>query len=252
MSPKQLSLPFPPMPTPPAGRHAAAVLLRLSLEARIGEAVHLTVTDNLQTMISVRRRPDGAHALRVHHMFLGADAATVKLLARYVERRDARTSRELGRFIAAHRHLLDTRVRRTLPPILRTRGRWYDLGEIFADLDRQHFGGVRARITWGMVRRGRRRRSLKLGSYSVEDRLIRIHPVLDQPFVPRFFVEWIVFHEMLHDVVGVAEENGRRSYHPPEFRERERAFEHYERARAWERQHLDLLLRSVPAPARPR
>ncbi len=28
-------------------------------------------------------------------------------------------------------------------------------------------------------------------SYSVEERLIRIHAALDRPFVPRFFIDWI-------------------------------------------------------------
>ena len=37
-----------------------------------------------------------------------------------------------------------------------------------------------------------------MGSYSVEDRLIRIHPTLDRPDVPRYYVAWIVYHEMLH------------------------------------------------------
>ena len=81
-----------------------------------------------------------------------------------------------------------------------------------------------------------------MGSYSVEDRLIRIHPSLDRPDVPRYFVEWIVFHEMLHQVFDIPKVNGRRRFHTPEFLERESQFEHYERARRWERRHLDHLL----------
>jgi hypothetical protein len=245
-TPKQLALPFPAEPTPAAARLLAADRLRLWLEARLGEAVHLTVTDNRHTMISVRRRPDGVHALRVHHMFLGADAGLVKHLARYLLQRDARSSREIGRFIASQQHLLREGEARRRPPLLRTRGRYHDLQEIYGEINRRHFeGAVGARITWAVVRSGRRRSSIKLGTYSVEDRLIRIHPVLDQAFVPRRFIEWIVYHEMLHDAVGVRVVDGRRLFHSPEFRLRERAFEHYAEARQWEGENLDRLLRGI-------
>ena len=81
-----------------------------------------------------------------------------------------------------------------------------------------------------------------MGSYSVEDRLIRIHPALDRWFVPRYFLEWIVFHEMLHQVHDIPVVGGRRQFHTPEFLAEEKQFEGYERARAWERENLDRIL----------
>src|SRR5262249_27102696 len=89
----------------------------------------------------------------------------------------------------------------------------------------------------------RRRKSIKMGSYSADSKVIRIHPALDQSRVPRYFVEWIVFHEMLHDVYRTRKlENGRRCVHPPEFLAHERRFHDFKRARAWENENLDLLL----------
>jgi hypothetical protein len=81
-----------------------------------------------------------------------------------------------------------------------------------------------------------------MGSYSVEDRLIRIHRSLDRAFVPRFFVAWIVFHEMLHQVHDIRVKNGRREFHSKEFLADEQQFEHYDQAKGWERRHLDALL----------
>ena len=81
-----------------------------------------------------------------------------------------------------------------------------------------------------------------MGSYSVEERLIRIHRALDRAFVPAFFVEWIVFHEMLHQVHDIKVKNGRREFHSRAFLADEARFEHYHEARAWERRHLDELL----------
>ena len=86
-----------------------------------------------------------------------------------------------------------------------------------------------------------------MGSYSADSRVIRIHPALDQPGVPRYFVEWIVFHEMLHHLYRArAASDGRRCVHPPEFVEHERRFHAFHRAQAWEASNLDLLLDPHP------
>jgi hypothetical protein len=60
--------------------------------------------------------------------------------------------------------------------------------------------------------------------------------------VPEFYVAAVVFHEMLHQAVPAREAHGRRIVHGPEFRRRERAYPDHERAKAWEEQHLTLLL----------
>jgi hypothetical protein len=91
-------------------------------------------------------------------------------------------------------------------------------------------------------RRRRPRRSIKMGSFSVEDRVIRIHPALDQTAVPRYFVAWIVFHEMLHGKHEVTRVGGRRCFHTKEFLADERTFQHYQRAFAWEKRNIDRLL----------
>ena len=82
-----------------------------------------------------------------------------------------------------------------------------------------------------------------MGSFAVEDRIIRIHPALDQDCVPDYFVAWIVFHEMLH---GKHEVQARERPPPLPQRgvpRRGAQFPEYERACAWEKQNLDRLLR---------
>jgi hypothetical protein len=62
-----------------------------------------------------------------------------------------------------------------------------------------------------------------------------MNPLLDRRTVPRFFVEFIVYHEMLHADIGVETRNGRRRVHTWEFRRRERLFREYARAISWEK-----------------
>ena len=76
-----------------------------------------------------------------------------------------------------------------------------------------------------------------------DEQLIVIHPSLDQAFVPEYYVAWIVFHEMLHDVYGVEQKRHRRVVHPPEFGVLEQSFPDFARAKDWEAHNLDRLLR---------
>ena len=65
--------------------------------------------------------------------------------------------------------------------------------------------------------------------------MIRINPVLDRKTVPRYFVAFIVYHEMLHASLGALLKGTRRNVHSREFRKREKLFKDYENAMAWER-----------------
>jgi hypothetical protein len=223
---------------------------RARLEDRI--AAHLTkgrlalaITDNCYTMIAVKRGR-GTYRVRLHHMFLAAEPVVVRALARYIADNDRRASGLLGRYIDEHQANI-RREERKAPPrlVIETRGEVHDLKAIFDELNARFFGGtIQARITWGGTRqrRPRRHNSIKMGSYSVEDRLIRVHPSLDRPFVPRYFVDWIVFHEMLHQVFAIPVVHGRRQFHTRRFREAEARFPRHAESARWEKQHLAQLL----------
>lgn len=231
-----------------------------SLERRIRAhlqrgRVSVTLTDNRYTMISVRRiaakehraralKRERRYEVRLHHMFADADPVITRALAHYIADNDPDASRLLGDFIDANAGHVRGRARRTPTQLIFTAGEHHDLRSIFDELNDRYFDNkIDAAITWGArTGRPRRRNSIKMGSYSVEDRLIRIHRSLDRAFVPRFFVAWIVFHEMLHQVHDIRVKNGRREFHSKEFLADEQHFEHYDQAKSWERRHLDALL----------
>ena len=135
------------------------------------------------------------------------------------------------------------------PPAERPSGAVYDLREMADELLATEFlrvvfplGGPPA-VTWG--RRGRARRQIQLGSFDPETNTVRMHPVLDQEAVPRFFVRYVLFHEFLHAALPTPRpERGRAVHHGPAFRRRERAYPEYERALAWQEANLRRLLRS--------
>jgi len=221
----------------------------LRLQRRIGAHMRgdlrVTVTDNRYSIISVKRGK-GRFEVRLHHMFVDAEPGIVRALARYICGNDSEASSLINRFIDTNqdkiRHSLPTRPRKVS---LNPQGQFFDLEEIFNSLNQRYFGGrISAQITWGRRRQGspRRHGSVKMGSYSLEERLIRIHCSLDRSFVPRFFIESVVFHEMLHQEHVIPVVNGRHHFHTPAFRSHERTFEWAEAAKRWENENLSRLL----------
>lgn len=244
--PDRLAAPYEaliPRSTPRLYVHEGA---RQALERRLEAAspvpVSLAITDNRHSIIS-HSWHGGMLRARVHHMFLDAPIAIQHALVRYVTQADREASIALGSFIEARSDRLARRAGRR--PLV-TKGKHHDLLALFADVNERYFGGtVNALISWGRrVRREGPRFTIKLGSYDENERLIRINPALDRPWVPRYFVAFIVFHEMLHHVIPARRGERRRELHPPEFRDRERTFRHYERALVWEKKNLGRLLRT--------
>jgi hypothetical protein len=131
-----------------------------------------------------------------------------------------------------------------------------NLREIADDLNQRYFAGrLTAGITWGRgsgpshpCRRRTRTSSLQLGSYSYEDNLIRLHRVLDQPGIPRYVLEAVVHHELLHADMPPVVRYGRRYFHTAEFRSRERSYRHLDKADRWIQEHLPELLRARRRP----
>lgn len=246
---------------------------RQSLERKLkagapqGRPVLLSITDNRHSIISHAVRHGVLHA-RIHHMFLDAPPRVVDALVRYVTRGDREASRVVGQYIESNGARLARRRARAIP--LQAKGKHHDLLAIFRELNERYFDGAcTALITWGQKGkrperlRGEPRKSIKLGSYAALERLIRIHPALDGAWVPRYFVAYVVYHEMLHHMIPSARGTVRRAsanlparvmsshgqlerrvLHPPELLERERAFRNYERAITWERRHIGRLLRA--------
>ena len=181
-------------------------------------------TRNRVSMASVSFRQDDRVVVRLNEAFLRAPGSVLRELRRYLRthRRDA------WRVVAAYaRCINDPTVSAGRTRRLRTKGRVYDLAAILREVQSEFFNRpVSCRIGWGKRGQpsGRRRRSIRFGSWARGDRTITIHPLLDSARVPREFVRYIVYHEVLHAVVPEKRRNGRRYDHTPEFRALERRF----------------------------
>ncbi len=128
---------------------------------------------------------------------------------------------------------------------LRPKGDLYNLEEIYHQINRDYFDSqVDAKITW--FGRGVRtpKSSMTFGSYNHQLKLIKINRLLDSEAYPEFFVRYIVYHEMLHNILPPRRgSRGRRDIHHSDFKEREKAFEEFHQAKEfikeWRKLHFE-------------
>ena len=153
------------------------------------------------------------------------------LLARIFRRRPSREARECYlayTFRPAIRSRIDaTRRERGSKRLLPARGRHHDLEEIFHSLNQRLFHGQIPTSRLGWSHQNARR---ILGHYDSGHETIMISRKLDSPAVPRYLVEYVVYHEMLHIRFPVERRGQRRVVHSREFREAEKEFPKYELA----------------------
>jgi predicted metal-dependent hydrolase len=114
--------------------------------------------------------------------------------------------------------------------ILSARGDHYDLDEIFDSLNQRFFHGLlgRPQLTWSEHKATR-----LLGHYDSAHNTIMVSRVFDRKAAPRYAVEYLMYHEMLHLKHPVKHRNGRRCVHSRAFQEDEKLFPHFEEAKAY-------------------
>jgi hypothetical protein len=114
--------------------------------------------------------------------------------------------------------------------IIGVKGQHYDLEEVFESLNVRFFHGLLGRpmLTWSghMAKRS-------LGHYDPAHNTIVVSRVFDRKNTPRYAVEYLLYHEMLHLKHPVKVRGGRRCVHSKEFQADERLFPELELAKQY-------------------
>lgn len=109
-------------------------------------------------------------------------------------------------------------------------GTYRDLGSVFDYVNAGYFDGRirRPDLAWT-----KESPSSRLGFYFEALDLMGANRVLDSDRVPRYVLEFVVYHELLHGVLNSKGTPIRRVHHTKEFRELERQFSMYSEAERW-------------------
>jgi hypothetical protein len=230
--PEQLALPLGPPPD--LTEVFQRVFSRLRIKSpvlSIGARFHPFA--GLRSTIAVR---NGVVKARVSDLLAEASPLVLEalaeiLLARIFRRRPSLEARECYlayTFRPAMRSRIDAaRRERGSKRLLPARGRHHDLEEIFDALNQRFFQGEIPPSRLGWSHNSSRR---VLGHYDSGHGTIIVTRKLDSLAFPRYVVEYVVFHEMLHIRFPVERRGHRRVVHSREFREAERKFPQYELA----------------------
>jgi hypothetical protein len=142
----------------------------------------------------------------------------------------------------------DNRRARGRKVVTTPKGDAYDLDELWDAMNWQYFRGFlpKPTLTWSAHKTYR-----ILGHHDATHNQITISKSLDSREVPRFVVEYVLYHEMLHVFHPTEHDhNGRRYNHTPKFRADEEKFEHYRRAEDWIEKSVRKLKRAAKASRR--
>lgn len=213
--------------------------------------IRVTWHRNEHRMVQIRKR-DGTWHFRLHRVFLDASQELVAALSMYAQCHDPQAG-------AAIRDFIDQRdiVERLQP---RARGTYFDLESVFETLNARFFdGAIIASIAWlegedwpsleqHCDEAPVHKRGLAMAAYCVETQEIWVHRSLDAADIPRVYLDWVVFHEMLHQVHEMPMYGEHREHHTPAFERDEARFPGRTQALIWEQSHRERLLRALEQP----
>ena len=191
------------------------------------------------------RLEDGQLMVDISDLLEGAPAPIQEALALILISKLFRRSLD-GNVVARYRRYLNRAdVRRTLHLVKQERGRksflnpsgrFYNLEEIFEELNFKYFHGLMARPSLGWSLRPSR---TTLGHYDPSHNVIVLSSLLDSAKASRLIVEYILFHEMLHLRFPTEHRGARRCVHTKDFKKAEKDFDGYEAAKAGLRKFVE-------------
>jgi hypothetical protein len=182
---------------------------------------------NLNNTIRLR---DGKLRVRLSDLLEGAPEAVLRAIAHILLAKVYRKPLDRAHMLRYRKYAAGHHVARKVHLVRKLRGRkhiasargeYYDLDDIFDSLNTRYFHGLlgRPNMTWS-----REPARNALGHYDPAHNAIVVSRIFDHPRVPRYAVEYIVYHEMLHLKHPVKLRGARRCVHPPEFVAEENLF----------------------------
>lgn len=126
--------------------------------------------------------------------------------------------------------------------ITSAKGEIYNLDEIFTHLNQIYFDNkiIKPTLTWSA-----RKTYRILGHHDSTHETIVVSKSLDDKKTPKYIVEFVLFHEMLHIFHPTQHRDGRRYNHTPQFRRDEKKFAYFDEAENWVEQNIKKLKRNA-------
>jgi hypothetical protein len=208
------------------------------LEKKSNLKIYLKIKEYKSTYISVVK---SKYCLKIslHKLFLTAPEDIKNEVINFCLKRDKKSYDIIKKYANKCFLNLDYSYKLNLKKLV-TKGRYFDLKQIYENLNLIYFqGSLNLNITWFEKPRYRRYSHFTFGSYDKNLKLIRINKLIDNKNFPFYFINYIVYHEMLHAVCKEEiNERGNKKIHTRMFKELERKFAYYDEAQEFEKRFL--------------
>lgn len=198
--------------------------------------VSLLINENRSTIIRILEKKKNHVRLSIHKMFESAPLEVLQAVSDFIVRPK---KKDLASLL---RRYIDEQLPSYIKPKLLnlakldSKGLFYDLTPLYQDLNSAYFEDrLSLSITWFGEKTKRRSRQMTYGLYQEDQKLIKIHRLLDQKKCPEFYLSYVIYHEMLHALHPPEQRAKRKCIHPPAFRAAEKKFKYYPQAIAWEK-----------------
>ena len=197
------------------------------LEKIFEKKLILSLKDNKSTIMSFLKEKN-FYRLNLHKAFISAPTEVLKSIKRYLLQKDRDALVLIRKFIKNY----FLKQKRSYKKKLQTKGEVYDLEKIFFDINKKYFFSKikNLKICWFEKPKYKKCRKITFGRYFENFRLIKINKILDNKNIPYYFISFIIYHEILHDIYPVDDSKYRRVIHTKEFKKAEKRFLDYEKA----------------------
>lgn len=249
---------------PPQGRLQAAreedteekirsLLWRYQPEFVLAGNLDIVFTRNSNTPVSLNQR-QGSGTLRLHVLFCQAPDSILEDVIRFcfASRSRAESKNLRARildYVGENRQ--QTIATMSGPGCFLARGEVYDLDRILRRVIRDYVPERRLISSRPAIGWSKRPWLTLMGKWietaPQERNAILINRRLDDERAPAYYLEYLVYHELLHDLFSIHRSHGRWIRHSAEFQARERACPLYAKAREWETNELQSLTRTENA-----
>jgi hypothetical protein len=174
------------------------------------------------------RVKDGQGQMSMHPGFLSADDEIIEvLLSSAILRRSSKRSLLIRQTASSVPFMAISRALEVENRPDDGVGQFFDLNELYEDVNRQYFRG---KCEKPIIKWGTRMTHRKFGVYLPSSDTVVVSPSLDQQFVPRYVVTFIMYHELLHKQLGMKDTAKRQIAHTSEFRKLEKQFVKFDEA----------------------
>jgi hypothetical protein len=209
------------------GMHRVGTLLRKEYtDVTNGRTIAFKFA-NSSSLFSVNSRKDPI-TLNINICFMNASTKVLDDIMKAIFRKDKKAQMrvKLNAGKDAFSHIL-IELAAIAMPASSSQGQHHNLGHSFQRVNQSYFNGelVEPALLWN-----RNINTRRMGYWSPIRRAVVINILLDSAKVPLYVLDFVMFHELLHSVLGSNAGKSKVYSHTAEFRQKERLFSHYQEA----------------------